>query len=334
MSKIIKKIFDVLFIIIILVLVSYFILRMNKIIEVYNVKTGSMEDNIHAGDYVLIIRKNNYEIGDVITFKKDGYLITHRIIKKYNDLFVTKGDANSDEDGPIKYNQIVGKVIIIGGYLNIIIKYKYLLASIFISLYLLSCYFIGDKENNNESKEKNDNKENIDESNSNVIETLENISQTPTIVNGIEENKIIANPIEEKDVPKKENIEKSNSNVIETLKKTSQIPITTNSVEKTKNISKEKSIKDSNSLEIVSIKKIDSNSSKETKNIPKKKPKNSQKTTKPKVNTNQKTNNSNKKNTQNKEVISEKKKKTNQNGNSQKKKKSGQGRKSNNKSKK
>ena len=312
MSKIIKKIFDALFIIIILVLASYFILRMNKIIEVYNVKTGSMEDNIHAGDYVLIIRKNNYEIGDVVTFKKDGYLITHRIIKKNNDLFVTKGDANSDEDGPIKYDQIVGKVIIIGGYLNIIIKYKYLLASIFISLYLLSCYFIGDKENNNESKEKNDNKENIDESNSNVIETLENISQAPTIVNEIEENKIIANPIEEKDVPKKENIDESNSNVIETLENISQESITINTVKETKIIANEIEKKDITNSKKEEIKKLDSNSSKKTKNIPKKKPKNSPKTTKPKVNTNQKTNNSNKKNTQNKEVISEKKKKTNQ----------------------
>ncbi len=146
MNKIIKRIFDVIFILIILVLASYFILRAYKIVEVYNVKTGSMEDNIHVGDYVLILRKNNYEIGDVITFKRDNYLVTHRIIKKANGLIITKGDANNEEDGPIKYEQIVGKVIIIGGFLNAIIRYKYMLASIFISLYLLSCYLLGDEE--------------------------------------------------------------------------------------------------------------------------------------------------------------------------------------------
>ena len=149
MSKLIKRILDIIFILIILILVSYFVLRINKKIEIYNVRTGSMEDNIHAGDYVLIVKKSNYEIGDVVTFKKDGYLVTHRIIKKDGSIFVTKGDANNDEDGPIYFSQIVGKVIVIGGFLNFIITFKYFLASAFISLYLVSCYFL-EKEDQKE----------------------------------------------------------------------------------------------------------------------------------------------------------------------------------------
>jgi len=161
MSRIIKKVFDILFILIILVLVGYFALRINKTIEIYNVKTGSMEDNIHAGDYVLIVKQKNYEIGDVVTFKKDGYLVTHRIIKKNNDLFVTKGDANNDEDGPIIQDQIVGKVVLIGGVLNVIIKFKYFIASVFVSLYLVTCYCFGEKEDTNVNEKVTNDKEDI-----------------------------------------------------------------------------------------------------------------------------------------------------------------------------
>ena len=159
MAKILKRILDIIFILIILILASYFILRANKKIEIYNVKTGSMEADIHAGDYVLIVRKDKYEIGDVVTFKKDNYFVTHRIIKKNDNSFITKGDANNDEDGPINFEQIVGKVIIIGGFLNVIITYKYLLASICVSLYLISCYFLEKEEKENEDIEENNSEE-------------------------------------------------------------------------------------------------------------------------------------------------------------------------------
>ncbi len=161
MTKVFKKTFDLLFILIIVVLAGYFILRSCKVIEVYNVKTGSMEEDIHIGDYILIMNKKDYEIGDIITFKRDDYLVTHRVIKKTNNSFVTKGDANNEEDGPITLNQIVGKVIIAGGFLNIIIKYKYALASIFISLYLISCYLFGETENPPETKANENKKEEL-----------------------------------------------------------------------------------------------------------------------------------------------------------------------------
>ena len=194
MSKIIKRIFDVIFIFIILVLVSYFVLRFNKKIEIYNVRTGSMEDNIHVGDYVLIATKKNYEIGDVVTFKKDGYLVTHRIIKKDGNMFVTKGDANNDEDGPIYLDQIVGKVIFIGGILNFVITFRYFLASAFISLYLVSCYFIEKVEQKeiSEKKETTDKKEEKKE---------EQIHEE------VKEEKIISP--KEVELPKKEVIEES-----------------------------------------------------------------------------------------------------------------------------
>ena len=140
MVKVFKRVVDIIFVFAIVILALYFVLRFMGRIEICEVETGSMEDGIHAGDYVLIYKKNIYKIGDVITYKKDGYYITHRIVKKHKKGIVTKGDANNTEDDPIKVSSIVGKVILVGGVLNIIISFKYGIAALLLGLYLLSCY--------------------------------------------------------------------------------------------------------------------------------------------------------------------------------------------------
>ena len=141
MLKILEKIGNILMIVIILLLLVYFGLRIANKVEIYNVKTGSMEDKIHAGDYILIFKKESYAIGDVITFRTENGYVTHRITKIEGDYVTTKGDANNTEDETISSSSIVGKVILSGGILNIIINYKYALAGIVLSLYLFSCYF-------------------------------------------------------------------------------------------------------------------------------------------------------------------------------------------------
>ena len=141
MSKGIHRIFDIIFIAIIVILLGYFALRVTNKVEIYNVKTGSMEAKIHVGDYILILKKSRYDIGDVITFASNNSYVTHRIVKIDGDKVTTKGDANNTEDETISSSSIVGKVILSGGILNIIINYKYALAGIVLSLYLLSCYF-------------------------------------------------------------------------------------------------------------------------------------------------------------------------------------------------
>lgn len=140
MNKIVKIISNIIFGIIIVILATYLLLRLTNKIEIYNVMTGSMEEKIHAGDYVLILRKSDYKIGDVITYKQNNSYITHRIIEKDGNTFTTKGDANNTEDKKINKELIVGKAIFSGGILNFIINYKFILAGIFLSLYLLSCY--------------------------------------------------------------------------------------------------------------------------------------------------------------------------------------------------
>ena len=142
MGKVFKTIFDIIFILVIIALVGYFVLRSVDYLEIYEVETGSMENGIHIGDYVLICRKKEYVVGDIVTYRKNDYYITHRIIKSINgDKVITKGDANNVADDEIDKSAIVGKVILIGGILNFIIDYKFGIVSLFLGIYLLTCYF-------------------------------------------------------------------------------------------------------------------------------------------------------------------------------------------------
>ena len=168
MVKIYKIFVNTLFVLLIAVLGIYVFFRFTNKVVIYNVKTGSMEDNIHVGDYILIYKKNDYNVGDVVTYKKNNYFITHRIIRKDNNQIVTKGDANNTEDETIDISDIVGKVIISGGILNIIVNYKFAIAAIFVALYLISCYFKDEKEeiiDNQELDLEDNNEEELCENN-------------------------------------------------------------------------------------------------------------------------------------------------------------------------
>ena len=155
MDKLLKKISDILFIVVIIILVIYFVLRNMGIFEIYEVETGSMEQGIHVGDYVLICRKNNYVVGDIVTYKKDDYYVTHRIIKSINgDKVITKGDANNVADDEIDKSAIVGKVILIGSLLNYLIEFKFGIISLFLGIYLLTCYFSKDRSKTIVDKDK------------------------------------------------------------------------------------------------------------------------------------------------------------------------------------
>ena len=145
MGKILKTIINIILILVIILLVGYFVFKLTGKLKIYNVETGSMEDKIHAGDYILLNRKTDYKVGDVITYNVDNYFVTHRIIKIEGDKITTKGDANNTEDKEIKRDQIEGKVIYCGGILNFIINYKYALIAFLIGLYLLSCYIEEEK---------------------------------------------------------------------------------------------------------------------------------------------------------------------------------------------
>lgn len=157
MVKLFNRAVNGIYILIIILLIVYIWFRYTDKIEIYNVTTGSMEEDIHRGDYILIYKKNrNYKVGDVVTFRIADYFVTHRIVKIEDEYITTKGDANNAEDAKINKNAIVGKVIIAGGILNIIINYKFSIVAVLLAIYLLSCY-IG--KGNKEEKIEKDNEE-------------------------------------------------------------------------------------------------------------------------------------------------------------------------------
>ena len=156
MAKIFKLIINIIFIIIIALLLTYLLLRTTDKIEIYRVKTGSMEEKIHVGDYIMIYQKSNYNVGEIVTYTSNDGFITHRIIKKEGNKIITKGDANNTEDREILASTIVGKTILIGGILNIVINYKYVIVCVLISLYLFSCYFKKKEKDKNKKEIEND----------------------------------------------------------------------------------------------------------------------------------------------------------------------------------
>lgn len=140
MSKIFKIIINTIVYLIIGILLVYVGLKVTNKIGIYKVMTGSMESGIHAGDYIVIMNEKEYKIGDVVTYVRDGYYITHRIMKINNGKVITKGDANNVEDEEFSMNDIIGKFIYKSNLLNFVIDYKYIIAAIFIILYLIANY--------------------------------------------------------------------------------------------------------------------------------------------------------------------------------------------------
>ena len=77
----------------------------------FEVKTGSMENTLNIGDWVLVKITDDIKLNDIITYEEDNAFITHRVIEIYKDTYITKGDSNSSKDSPVLKSQIVGKVI-------------------------------------------------------------------------------------------------------------------------------------------------------------------------------------------------------------------------------
>ena len=126
-KKIIKNIFKaIIYPIIILVLICNIILLVQKIItpdkiatifgyKAFVISSGSMEPTLNIGDIVIIKETKQEQIskGNIITFRKDGYNITHRIndiIEKDGEKYYqTKGDKNTTNDADlVKYEEIEG----------------------------------------------------------------------------------------------------------------------------------------------------------------------------------------------------------------------------------
>lgn len=93
------------------------------------VNTGSMEPAIGVGSVVVIkpVDSETLEIGEVICYSfSESNSITHRIVNITDEGFITKGDANEDQDyRPVKKEDVIGKVILVipfVGYLGYFVR--------------------------------------------------------------------------------------------------------------------------------------------------------------------------------------------------------------------
>lgn len=89
------------------------------------VMSGSMQPAIEAGDLIVVREQQKYEEDDIITYRRGGALITHRIVEANESGIVTKGDTNNVNDDPVAPADIEGKVVLrIPGAGNFILLLK------------------------------------------------------------------------------------------------------------------------------------------------------------------------------------------------------------------
>lgn len=126
MKKILKVILNLIINLLVIIalfilLVSIYYLLQSKLLKkdyvnicgytIFEVATGSMSGTIEVGDVIVVKLTKDVQLEDIVVYKKDSNLITHRIISIDGKKVITKGDANNTEDMPITTNDIIGKVI-------------------------------------------------------------------------------------------------------------------------------------------------------------------------------------------------------------------------------
>ena len=127
------------------------------------VKSGSMENEIHVDDIVidkLLKLDDEIKEEDIISFKDKNAIITHRVISISGDTIITKGDANNTIDDPISRDQVIGKVIKILSGVSLwirILKTKSVLILTIITfvLFIISISIDTSEENDKNTQEKN-----------------------------------------------------------------------------------------------------------------------------------------------------------------------------------
>lgn len=108
-------------------------------ISFFQIQSGSMMPEIQEKEVVVLWRKKQYEENDIITYQtKKNYYITHRIIKKEQEGYLTKGDFNSIQDQEVvTIEQIQGKVIFHSKLLALIYTYRFYWLMILLCLWLI-----------------------------------------------------------------------------------------------------------------------------------------------------------------------------------------------------
>ena len=115
-----KKItFCCMLIVISIILLNFISIKSDKAFNIigfrtFTILTGSMYPKINPGDIVVVVNKNkvNLNKNDVITFRANNTIITHRIVDIKDSTYITKGDNNDVVDPfTVTDEDILGKVL-------------------------------------------------------------------------------------------------------------------------------------------------------------------------------------------------------------------------------
>ena len=182
----------------------------------FEVKTGSMEDTLKIGDWVLVKITDDIKLNDIVTYEEDNAFITHRVIEHYKDTYITKGDANNSKDSPVLRSQIVGKVVKVFPQFGII--KKTLLNPIVLILFIITITLGISLLKKQPQKKKCENKTKSEEEPKLPKETSDFIQKTFTKVPGNSSKTMILSRVTVQKEKKALNLLKDNlENELETL---------------------------------------------------------------------------------------------------------------------
>lgn len=76
------------------------------------IASGSMEPALQVDDLIFSHAQPSYQPGDIITFRTQTSLTTHRIAAVTGEGYITKGDANNAADpDPVPPEAVLGRVV-------------------------------------------------------------------------------------------------------------------------------------------------------------------------------------------------------------------------------
>ena len=138
--------------------------------RVLEVASGSMQPTLDLNDVLLVkVNEQDLKVNDIIAYKTEDSIVTHRIIMIDNDNLIVKGDANNTVDSPIKRDQVIGKIVKVFPHLGIwkkVLTEPKILILIFFTLLLFDAalsYNGKEKKEDKKKKVNNSKKKHIEE---------------------------------------------------------------------------------------------------------------------------------------------------------------------------
>jgi hypothetical protein len=77
----------------------------------YREMSSSMVPFLRQGDLVKVTPFANSRLGDIVLWQKGESLVMHRVVAKFYNRIITKGDARGYWDEPVNHGDILGKAI-------------------------------------------------------------------------------------------------------------------------------------------------------------------------------------------------------------------------------